>query len=153
MGMRLPTSWIDELAKSDPAIAARLAMVRRDEGKPFSSTVDLEGEYAVHLMGNDRGFGDWAKGTAIVVEKDKGSPDELEREGGWRFAFEVKHFQEGSEFGIDGGRISKLMICAERTCSIWSACVVNYDRGWDITTAEYKKAVDAAYNAILKQFN
>ena len=37
----------------------------------------------------------------------------------------IKHFDEPSEFGIDGGRISKLRITQKgvETC--------NYDRGWD----------------------
>ena len=46
----------------------------------------------------------------------------------------VKHYEEGSQFGINGGRISKLAIKVEGriTC--------NYDRGWDIEpTDEIKK--------------
>ncbi|ROR28112.1 hypothetical protein EDD66_10550 [Mobilisporobacter senegalensis] len=38
----------------------------------------------------------------------------------------VKHFEEGSIFGIDEGRISKLML--ERNGKI----IANYDRGWDV---------------------
>ena len=38
----------------------------------------------------------------------------------------VKHYEEGSEFGIEGGRISKLML--KRNGEI----VCNYDRGWDV---------------------
>ena len=38
----------------------------------------------------------------------------------------VKQYVEGSQYGIDGGRISKLTI--KRGGEI----VCNYDRGWDI---------------------
>lgn len=38
----------------------------------------------------------------------------------------VKHFEEGSEWGINGGRISKLEIRVD------GQITANYDRGWDI---------------------
>ena len=38
----------------------------------------------------------------------------------------VKQYAEGSKYGIDGGRVSKLMI--KRKGEI----VCNYDRGWDV---------------------
>lgn len=46
--------------------------------------------------------------------------------GGKGYRYWVKHYEEGSQFGIDGGRISKLMI--KRQGDI----VCNYDRGWDV---------------------
>ena len=42
------------------------------------------------------------------------------------YEYWVKHFDEGSEFGINGGRISKLAIRDQQ--GRW---LVNYDRGWD----------------------
>ena len=42
------------------------------------------------------------------------------------FHYWMKQFDEGSESGIDGGRISKLTI----KCNGITVC--NYDRGWDI---------------------
>ena len=42
------------------------------------------------------------------------------------YDYSIKHFEEGSEYGINGGRISKLDI--RRDGKIF----VNYDRGWDI---------------------
>ena len=42
----------------------------------------------------------------------------------------VKAYDEGSEYGIDGGKISKL------TITIDGNKVVNYDRGWDIEPDE-----------------
>ena len=40
--------------------------------------------------------------------------------------FEVKHYEEGSQFGIKGGRISKLHVTKDGE---EMAC---YDRGWDV---------------------
>ena len=42
------------------------------------------------------------------------------------FHFWMKQFDKGSEWGIDGGRISKLTLKRD------SKEVCNYDRGWDI---------------------
>jgi len=38
----------------------------------------------------------------------------------------IKHFEKGSEFGIDKGNISKLIL--KRNGKI----IANYDRGWDV---------------------
>ena len=47
------------------------------------------------------------------------------------FHYWLKQFDEPSEeFGIDGGRISKLMLKLNGTI------VCNYDRGWDIKPAD-----------------
>lgn len=46
------------------------------------------------------------------------------------FHYWMKQFDEGSEWGIDGGRISKLMI--KRGGEI----ICNYDRGWDIKPSD-----------------
>lgn len=60
--------------------------------------------------------------------------------GGGTFHFWVKRHEETSEYGIGGGRISKLTITNERT----GKEVVNYDRGWDIQpkTKAAQKALD-----------
>lgn len=42
------------------------------------------------------------------------------------FHYWIKQYDEGSEFGIDGGRISKLTLKRD------GKEVCNYDRGWDI---------------------
>ena len=42
------------------------------------------------------------------------------------FRYWVKQYDEGSEYGIDGGRVSKLTIKRD------GIEVCNYDRGWDI---------------------
>lgn len=76
-------------------------------------------------------------------------------ENGWidgtidEFRFQAKVFDEGSQYGINEGRVSKLMIWDEakrQTCrNIFTASIVNYDRGWDIkpTKAADKHIFDA----------
>lgn len=46
------------------------------------------------------------------------------------FRYSVKHYEEGSVFGIDNGRISKLLLQRDGR----TAC--SYDRGWDIEPAD-----------------
>lgn len=43
--------------------------------------------------------------------------------------FEVKHYGQGSKFGIDGGRISKLWVTKD------GIEIASYDRGWDVLPA------------------
>ncbi len=59
----------------------------------------------------------------------------------------VKAYDEGSEFGINGGKISKLRITIE------GQTVVNYDRGWDVEPDENDKAALIAYSICLDQYN
>jgi hypothetical protein len=58
-----------------------------------------------------------------------------------------KHFDEPSEWGIDGGRISKLQIKIE------GRIVVNYDRGWDVEPDEENEATMVAYGILMKEYN
>ena len=73
----------------------------------------------------------WSKGS-IKIE-------------GTEVQYWVKHFDEGSEFGIDGGRISKL------ECRADGKIIMNYDRGWVMepeTELGYK-----AYAILTEKFN
>ena len=49
---------------------------------------------------------------------------------GESFHYWMKQYDEGSQYGIDGGRISKLMLKRD------GKIVANYDRGWDIEPAD-----------------
>ena len=66
---------------------------------------------------------------------------------GNKYKYWVKHFEEGSQFGIDGGRISKLTIRklneARDLCS--------YDRGWD--TEPQTDEVKGVYAILLQKYN
>ena len=59
----------------------------------------------------------------------------------------VKSFDKGSEYGINGGRISKLQI------RINNEIVVNYDRGWDVEPDINNQVVMVAYYICLKDYN
>ena len=63
------------------------------------------------------------------------------------FHYWMKVYEEGSQFGIDGGRISKLTIRKLDE----SRDLVNYDRDWDVepTTDEVREV----YAIILEKYN
>ena len=70
------------------------------------------------------------------------------------YRWQAKVYDEGSEFGINGGRVSKLTIWDQekrKKSNLLEACIVNYDREWDITpkTAKAQQALEA----VLKLFN
>jgi hypothetical protein len=66
---------------------------------------------------------------------------------GNKYKYWCKHYEEGSEFGIDSGRISKLTI--RRLDS--SKDLYNYDRGLDVDcTNDEARTV---YNIVLEKFN
>lgn len=66
-------------------------------------------------------------------------------EAGNLYRFQVKHYGEGSQFGINGGRVSKLWI-ADRD----GRCVVNYDRGWDVKPEEGSEVYEVMMDVIRK---
>ncbi len=61
------------------------------------------------------------------------------------YHFWVKCFREGSEFGIEGGRISKLMLQRK------GQTVCNYDRGWDVHPVDEEAQI--ALEILLQQYN
>ena len=63
------------------------------------------------------------------------------------FHYWIKQYEEGSEWGIEGGRISKLML--KRGGKI----VCNYDRGWDIKPDEDDEQANIALCICLDQYN
>jgi hypothetical protein len=51
------------------------------------------------------------------------------------YEFSAKLFDSGSDYGINGGRVSKLSIrgvSAKYDDAPYNGTIVNYDRGWDI---------------------
>ena len=73
----------------------------------------------------------WSKGTVEI----NGTP----------VTWSVKHFDECSEYGIDGGRISKM------TIKIGTKDIVNYDRGWDIKPSDDISIF--AFKFLMEKFN
>ena len=65
------------------------------------------------------------------------------------YEWDAKVFDEGSRFGIDGGRVSKLEI---RTYDKHEKpkLICNYDRGWDIRPQN--ETDQKATDAVLKMF-
>lgn len=62
------------------------------------------------------------------------------------FDYWIKRYEQGSVYGIAGGRISKLTIRKHgQDCDL-----CNYDRGWDMEPADEVKAV---YAKLLELFN
>ena len=60
------------------------------------------------------------------------------------YEYQVKCYEVGSQFGINGGRISKLFMRKD------DEIVVSYDREWDI----YPEAADLpAYEKLLAMYN
>jgi hypothetical protein len=76
----------------------------------------------------------WTEGTIICPKT------------GTKYKYAIKHFEEGSEYGINNGRISKL--------TIWKGSeqhgLCNYERGWDVEPVDEVKEV---YALLLKQYN
>ena len=80
----------------------------------------------------------WHEGTIGIPQKD----------GSSKIAhYWVKAYEEGSEYGINGGKISKLSI---RIDGVWTA---NYDRGWDIEPDKDDEATQIAYSILLQNYN
>ncbi len=61
--------------------------------------------------------------------------------------YHVKAYEVGSEYGIDGGRISKLDI------RIDGKVTALYERGWEIEPDENDEATQIALAIILKEHN
>lgn len=72
----------------------------------------------------------------------------IPKEGHNRIAhYWVKSYERKSQYGIEGGKISKLLIRIE------GETVANYDRGWDIKPAEDDEAAQIAYAILLNEYN
>lgn len=65
---------------------------------------------------------------------------------GKKYTAYIKQYDEGSKYGIGGGRISKLQLKDEN-----GRTVVNYDRGWDIRPETIQE--EAAVETILRGWN
>lgn len=81
----------------------------------------------------------WEKGTLSIPV---GNGQEILR-------YAVKHYDNPSEYGINGGRVSKLEIWKDDECR----SRVHYERGWDIHPAPDDEAANAALSMLLERFN
>lgn len=78
-----------------------------------------------------------------ITERTLGEGWKIITQGSYKAC--ILSFEEPSEeYGIDGGRISKLSINKGKQL------LCNYDRGWDV---EPKEEVKKFYNEILNKYN
>jgi hypothetical protein len=61
------------------------------------------------------------------------------------YEYQIKHFETGSAYGINEGRISKLLIRKD------GKTLVNYDRGWDVYPRD--ETVIEVYEKLLIMYN
>ena len=83
---------------------------------------------ALKITSDTRKTNHWVKGT-----------------GNGKIAFAAKVFDEGSKYGIDNGRISKLDIRQD------NKIIVNFNRGWDVEPQMPEHR--AIYEAITAKLN
>ena len=81
----------------------------------------------------------WEKGTLSIPVGD----------GQTVLRYAVKRYDNPSEYGINGGRVSKLEIWTDDECE----SRVRYERGWDICPASDDEAANAALSMLLERFN
>lgn len=80
----------------------------------------------------------WHEGTIGIPQKN----------GSSKIAhYWVKAYDEGSVYGINEGKISKLEI------KIDGETVASYDRGWNIEPTEDNEAALIAYSILLNEYN
>lgn len=69
------------------------------------------------------------------------------------YHFHAKLFDQGSTYGINFGRVSKLSVYTDDASKTgnygFDHMIVNYDRGWDIKVPR-TKGVRAHFNALMK---
>ena len=74
------------------------------------------------------------------------------KKNGRFFHVSLKYYISPSEFGIDGGRVSKLWI-SEKTDSGRVMIRCNYDRGWDLPPDISDSTLKAVYKSIIDRYN
>lgn len=80
----------------------------------------------------------WHEGTIGIPQKN----------GNSKIAhYWVKAYDEGSAYGINEGKISKLEI------KIDGETVASYDRGWDIEPTEDNETALIVYSILLNEYN
>ncbi len=62
------------------------------------------------------------------------------------YDYQAKVYAEGSQFGINNGRISKLQVRQGDNI------LINYDRGWDIEPDKSDKDLMKVYQQILDKY-
>lgn len=79
----------------------------------------------------------WTEGVIGIPKDIAGKPTHVH--------YWVKHYEEPSKYGINNGRISKLIL------KINGEIVCNYDRGWDVRPMN--KAAEVALEILLHEID
>ena len=61
------------------------------------------------------------------------------------YHYEVKVYSSGSEYGIEGGKISKAYVSRD------GVAILNYERGWDLEPVDEGAAL--ALGILMKEYN
>ena len=90
-----------------------------------------------------------------VFNKDNWTRGVLYMGNNEEICYEVKHFETGSQYGIDNGRISKLfmIIEADPPFLYYDKDIVIYDRAWYLRPDESNEMVMSAYNTLIEKYN
>ncbi len=80
-------------------------------------------------------------------DKGKRSNGVIRTPDGTKVSYAVKHYDAGSDYGINGGKISKLEM------RINGKIVALYDRGWVHRPDENDHAIMSAYSNLLHSHN
>ena len=83
--------------------------------------------------------GTWSRGTLQTAADGSKKPVSVD--------YRVKHYGKGSDWGIDGGKISKLEMRVD------GKAVALYDRGWARRPDANDRAAMNAYDTVLHMFN
>ena len=136
-------------------MAARCAMGAHDLLWELTGGELTEEEFeafeAAEIAWNDANRAEKTAAAAVEKQRSKSADaDRLWHEGGLRvhsssYHYWVKQYDTGSEWGIDGGRVSKL--CLKRD----GIEVANYDRGWDIEPSD--PDTELAVEILLHEYN
>lgn len=66
---------------------------------------------------------------------------------GVEYKINILRFDQPSDFGIDGGRISKMYIFTSKEALVW------YDREWETEPSPDNKDVQEVYKLLLSLYN
>ncbi|MEP3346336.1 MAG: hypothetical protein ABJN34_14890 [Litoreibacter sp.] len=116
--------------KPAPNLApAGMMGIRTGLKQPSERTPEPSKQSGVAFNERDNDTSLWTDGRIITMEG---------------YTFTAKVHDEPSQFGIDGGKISKLQVCKD------GEQVMNYDRGWDDDpkTAEHREALHRIRNGL-----
>jgi len=143
--------YLAEYAGHDPEMKQLKASLDTIQKEVGSLSHELDGHYAVALK--KRGLDaeqapeqPQKQPAGIKITSDTRKINHwVKGSGGDNITFVAKVFDDGSEYGIDNGRVSKLEIRKD------NEIIISYERGWDNepTNAEHKKI----YQAVMKKLN